>query len=124
MKHGTPAIAPELDIAVDQDQGGKTLRLHGRLGIDSSPAFRDQLLEILKTSPHQVVTVDLTDVSYLDTSGIATLLEALKIARAHNTTLCVKGLQDRPVRLFKATGLMNFFEPNGSGSASSALKVS
>src|SRR5215470_14603981 len=90
VKHGTPAIAPELDIAVDQDQEGTTLRLDGRLGIDSSPAFRDQLLEILQTSLHQVVTVDLTDVSYLDTSGIATLLEALKIARAHNTTLCVK----------------------------------
>jgi len=115
VKHGTPAIVEDLDIAVDRDQVGTTLRLHGRLGIDSSPDFRDRLLVMLQGQPPQMITVDLTEVAYIDASGVATLLEALKIARKRQTRLCVKGLQGRIARLFEATGLLPVFEAGCKG---------
>jgi anti-sigma B factor antagonist len=124
VKHGTPDIANDLQIAVDRDQEGTTLRLRGRLGIDSSPALRNQLLAILKAPLSKVVTVDLTEVSYIDTSGVATLLEALKVARSRQTELCLNGLQSRWLRLFETTGLMKLFEASGCRSSSSKLKVS
>jgi anti-sigma B factor antagonist len=100
------------------------MRLHGHFGIDSSPALRDRLLPVLQASFQRVVTLDLADVSYIDTSGIATLLEAVKIARSCNVTFCVKGLQGRVFRLFTATGLLNLFEARGCGDTSSGSKVS
>jgi anti-sigma B factor antagonist len=115
VKHATPAIAEDLDIAVDRDQGGTTLRLHGHLGIDSSPDFRDRLLVMLQGQPPQMITVDLTEVAYIDASGVATLLEALKIARKRQTRLCVKGLHGRIARLFEATGLLPVFEADCKG---------
>lgn len=121
MKHGTSDT--DLQIAVDRDQEGTTLRLRGRLGIDSSPAFRDQLLAILQSQVSKIVSVDLTDVPYIDTSGVATLLEALKVARNHQTRFCLVGLQGRLVRLFETAGLMNLFEAGCSRNASSELKV-
>lgn len=123
VKHATPTIAEDLQILTDQAEEGTRLRLRGRLAIVSSPALRDQLLEILRAEVSNTVTVDLTEVSYIDTSGIATLIEALRIARNHQIRLCVLGLQGRMVHFFRATGLMNLFEANGCGSVSES-KVS
>lgn len=99
-----------LDINVEDGEEQILVRLHGRLGIDSSPDLRDRLLAILQGQPPKTVIVDLTEVSYIESSGIATLLEALKIARNRRATLCLKGLQGRIVRLFEVTGLDKVFE--------------
>ncbi len=116
--------APDLEISLDKGDGATLVRLRGRLSIDSSPAFRDQLLAVLRRPSTKAIVVDLTEVSYIDASGIATLVEALKIARHGQDTLCLKGLQGRVLRLFEVTGILNLFETNGCRSASTASKVS
>jgi anti-sigma B factor antagonist len=116
-EHGEIALTRELvtegdnlDIAVDDGGEHTFVRLHGRLGLDSSPGLRDRLLAVLQGQPPKTITVDLTEVSFIDAAGIATLLEALKIARNRQATLCLKGLQGRMVRLFEVTGLQAVFE--------------
>jgi len=99
-----------LEIMVDGDKERNFVRLRGRLGVDSSPTFRDRLLAILQGQPPKSIIVDLTEVSHIDGSGIATLLEALKLARNREVTLCLSGLQGRMVRLFEVTGLQAVFE--------------
>jgi anti-sigma B factor antagonist len=123
FKHGTLTSTEGLDITVDHGEEGAIVRLHGRLGIDSSPALRDRLLAMLQGEPPKAVLVDLTEVVYIDASGIATLIEALKVARNRQTMLCVKGLQGRVVRLFEVTGLMALFETSDCRGASLKLKV-
>jgi len=113
-----------LEITVDHGQEGTVLRLHGRLAIDSSPALRDRLLAMLQAPSPQAVIVDFTDVSYLDSSGMATLIEALRIAHLKQTTLCLQGLQGRLLHLFDVTGLSALFEKNGCVSASPESQVS
>ena len=99
-----------LDIAVDHGEERALVRLRGRVGLDSSPSLRDRLLAILRRQPPKTIIVDLTEVSFIDAAGIATLLEALKIARNRQATLCLQGLQGRMVRLFELTGLQAVFE--------------
>src|SRR5215472_15590271 len=83
----------DLQIAIDHREEGSIVRLRGRLNIDSSPALRDQLLAMLQAQSPQSVIVDFSDVTYVDSSGIATLIEGLRMARVRQTTLCVQGLQ-------------------------------
>ena len=99
-----------LDINVDHGEEGALVRLHGHLGIDSSPDLRDRLQAVLQGQPPKTIIVDLTEVSFIDASGIATLLEALTLARNRQVTFCLKGLQGRMVRLFELTGLQAVFE--------------
>jgi anti-sigma B factor antagonist len=113
LKDGRALSTDSLEIAVDRGEESVLVHLHGRLGIDSSPDLRAQLLITLKNDAPETVIVDLTEVSYIDTSGVATLLESLKIARSQHTTLCLKGLQGRVVRFFEATGLIHLFEADG-----------
>jgi len=113
-----------LEIAIIHGEEGSIVRLRGRLNIDSSPALRDQLLAMLHAQSPQAVIVDFSDVSYIDSSGIATVIEGLGIARMRRTTLCLQGVQGRILNLFQIIGIAALFEKNGCGSDSSVLQVS
>jgi anti-sigma B factor antagonist len=115
LTQGPVTEGDSLDIAVNHSEEGVLVRLSGRVGLDSSTTLRDRLLAILQEQPRQTIIVDLTEVSFIDAAGIATLLEALKIARSRQATLCLKGLQGRVVRLFEVTGLKAVFETGCKG---------
>lgn len=119
----SPINSDTLLITVDHGDDGTLVRLQGRLGIDSSPNLRDRLLAILREQPPKIVIVDLSEVSYVDTSGIATLLEAFKLARNRHTRLRLSGLQGRLARLFEVIGLTSLLETSDSTSAAPTLRV-
>jgi anti-sigma B factor antagonist len=83
--------------------------LNGCIDIDSSPAVRDRLLALLNAPHLDTVTIDLSAVTHVDSSGVATLIEAVKIARGCETELRLKGLDDRLRRLFEITGILSLF---------------
>jgi anti-sigma B factor antagonist len=124
MTHDIVNVTEGLEIAIHHGEEGSTVRLRGRLNIDSSPAFRDLLLIVLQVQSPRAVIVDFSDVSYIDSSGIATLIEGLKMAHQRQTMLCLHGLQGRLLHLFEVTGISTLFEKSGCGSASSESKVS
>lgn len=124
MTRGIVPATENLEITLHDGDEGSIVRLRGRLSIDSSPAFRDHLLAMLRAESPKAVIVDLADVSYVGSSGIATLIEGLKVARQRQTTLCVQGLQGRLLHLFQVTGVSTLFEKNGCRATSSLSKVS
>ena len=112
------AITSGSNIEISVDQLGKDVivRPSGRINVDSSPDLRDRLLAILSQEPlPRAITVDLAGVPYIETSGIATLIEALRIARHHRTIFCLQGLSGSVLRLFEVTGVLTLFEAGNSG---------
>ena len=98
------------DIAVRED-GGVT-RVSGRIDIDTSPALRAYLLTILQGQHARAVSIDLSAVTHIDSSGVATLIEAVKIARIHDSEVKLQGLDARLVRLLQSTGILSLFGMN------------
>ena len=113
----------ELSICVFDCEGGALIRLNGRISIGSSPGLRNRLLQILDRESLSTLTIDLTAVTYIDLSGVATLVEALKISRRRKSLLQLRGLRDRPRYLLEVTGLIGIFETNGRVNDSSASRV-
>jgi len=113
----------ELSISVFDCEGGALIRLNGRISIGSSPGLRNRLLQILDRESLSTLTIDLTAVTYIDLSGVATLVEALKISRRRKSLLQLRGLRDRPRYLLEVTGLIGLFETNGRINDSSASRV-
>jgi anti-sigma B factor antagonist len=100
-----------LAITVLQNDREVLVRLNGHTTVDSSPDLRDRLLQVLAEEPSpRVVTVDLTGLAHIEASGIATLIEALKIARHRQMTLCLQGLGGAVLRLFEVTSVLALFE--------------
>ena len=114
----------DLSINVTDSEGGALVCLGGRVSVDSSPDLREQLHAVLKRPSLPAVTIDLADLTYLDCSGVATLIEALRIARSHKTLLQLRGLRDRPRHLLEVTGLLRLFETNERASDLSVSEVS
>jgi len=104
---------PELDMVIDKDSA--VLRLCGRIDIDSSPALRDRFLALFKAPPTKVVNIDLSAVTHIDSSGVATLIETLKMARSHNVEVSLQGLEGRLLRLFQSTGILSLFNETQTG---------
>ena len=99
---GVEEIRLESDeITVDIVPGSEplTVAVAGRTTVDSSPYLRSVLLGLLRGATAPVVVIDLSDMSYLDMSGIATLLEALKAARERSVKLRLAGMSGQ-VRTF------------------------
>jgi len=70
-----------LELKVETDGGNVLVKADGDVDLYSSPTLRETLLKALETGDG-TVGVDLSAVSYMDSSGVATLVEGLKGAGA------------------------------------------
>ena len=121
------AIPSSTNLKISVDQAGKdaVVRPSGRIDVDSSPDLRDRLRILLSEEAlPETIIVDLVGVSYIETSGVATLIEALRIARHHQTKFRLQGLSGATLRLFQVTGVLALFDANDSGQGGSGQKVS
>ena len=87
--------------------------MHGRITVENSGEMRRALRDALRAKPAKV-SVDLSDVSYIDTSGLATLVEAVRIARKQGMRLILGGMKDQPRYLFEITHLDRFIDTQAS----------
>lgn len=94
------------------DQHGQDCQvtLSGRITIDSSPSLCTFLLQRLQSRSCQSLTVDFYDVAYIDTSGLAVLVEALKAARDQGKAFRLTRLRERPRFLLEASRLLPLFD--------------
>jgi len=117
------AAIEDLSIQVTHGDREAVISLSGRVTIDSSPGLRKQLHALLGQQSPPTLIVDLSELSYIDCSGIATLVEALRIARQSDTKLQLRGLRDGPRHLLEVTGLLHLFDTNGEMDHSPVSKV-
>jgi anti-sigma B factor antagonist len=112
----TEIVKSEIQVVMRELEA--LVRIYGRIDIDSSPDLRAHLLTMLKARAREVVRVDLSGVTHIDSAGIATLIDALRIARSYHTEVRLVGLEGRLLRLFQSTGILSLFmeasEKNGS----------
>ncbi len=83
--------------------------VEGRVTVDNSPEMRNRLAAALKPKPAEL-TVDLSRVTYIDISGLATLVEASRIAHQQGTRLVLTGIQGQIRYLFEVSHLDQLFD--------------
>ena len=81
----------------------------GEVDLASSPALRTRLIEIISETPKKLI-LDLSRVPYMDSSGVATLVEALQQSRRQSTVLLLASLQDRVKSVFEIARLDTVFD--------------
>jgi len=90
------------------------ISMQSRVTVDNAVDMRLLLAEAIRSQGAQVI-VDISMIAYMDTAGLATLLEALRIAHKQGKRLVLEGIQDQPLRLFEATELDHVFEIRAKG---------
>ena len=80
----------------------------GEIDLNTSNAFQQDLLELLDKSPERVV-VNLSGVSYMDSSGVASLVKLLSRVRKTGVALRLAAMTDRVRSVFEITRLDSVF---------------
>ena len=86
-----------MEIKVRHAENVKILKPAGNLDISNAHQMRQAMIEAISAQSAQVV-VNLQDVFFVDSSGLAALVHGLKRAREHHGNLCLCSLQS-PVRM-------------------------
>ena len=93
-----------INVETKQVDGATIVSPQGEIDLSRSPAFRTYLAEAVRSKPARLI-VDLADVPYMDSSGVATLVEAMQNARRMNAKLVLCGLQDKVRSIFEIARL-------------------
>ena len=89
-----------------------SVAIHGRITVENSGEMRTTLSNALRAKSAKL-SVDLSGLSYIDTSGLATLVEAVRTANKQGTRLVLAGVHDQPRYLLEITHLDRLFEMAG-----------
>ena len=106
--------AGEITVHVVPGSNQLTVAVAGRTTVDTSPDLRSVLLKLLRRGTTPVAVIDLSALSYLDMSGVATLLEALKTARERSVKLHLAGMSGQVRALAEIAQLDTIYRNWGS----------
>lgn len=81
----------------------------GDIDLSTSREFQECMLALLDQSPSRVV-VNLADVPYMDSSGIASLVKVFSRARKREISVVLSALNDRTRGLLEITRLDTVFD--------------
>lgn len=99
-----------LTIKVSNQGGACIVAPQGDIDLTGSPQLKVELRRVGTTVPApQRVVVDLSGVSYMDSSGLATLVEALQASRKGQYKLVICSLQPRVRAIFDIAKLAMVF---------------
>ena len=82
----------------------------GNIDLSSSPDLRKVLLHEIQVARRPRVVLNLTAVRYMDSSGLASLIEGLKASRDLGLRFVLYGLNDAVRQVIHISKLTTFFE--------------
>ena len=94
----------EIEVHRAQEEDALILSPVGDIDLSRAPSLRTHLTTALGTQPARLI-VDLAKVPYMDSSGVATFVEAMQQARRDGSRLILCGLQDRVRSVFEIARL-------------------
>ena len=99
-----------MQIATRQSQGGVILDLSGDIDLAHSPMMRKTLLGEIKEKRTPKLFLNLKNVRYIDSSGIASLVEGLKASRDSGARMILYGLNPSVREVLELSRLQKIFE--------------
>jgi anti-sigma B factor antagonist len=98
-----------LTIEQSQSSDGSLIRVVGEVDLYSSPELRKAILKAVP-SAKGVLAIDLEGVTYIDSSGVATLVEGLRSAREHDTGFTLVSPSAAVMQVLELARLDSVFE--------------
>ena len=95
-----------MEVKTFDKEGVLVFQVDGEINISTSPDLKKQF----EKQTSKKVVVDLLKVGYIDSSGLATLVEILKRTKSQSGSLVLSGLSDKVKSLFEITKLDKLFQ--------------
>ena len=93
----------------ERQSRSNVLPLKGEIDLHVSPTVTAALNEMIDKKPERLV-VDLSDVSYIDSAGLAALIEAMQKVEGYGGKFMLAGLQETVRSIFEISRLDQVFQ--------------
>ena len=99
-----------MKISISQKKDNiRIISVEGDVDMYSSPKLRDKIAR-LTNDKVSVIMINLKEVHYMDSSGLATFVEGMQNAKKYKGKFILCGLQTLVYDVFKLTKLENYFD--------------
>jgi anti-sigma B factor antagonist len=106
---GRPAVNPgELHVSVSGNEPDYEVRLIGELDMSTAPRLREELLRLVSDGA-TMVTVDLSELAFVDSTGLSVLITGLKRLRQQGGEMALRSPTPGTRRVLEITGLTEIF---------------
>lgn len=99
----------ELSVRTRTKNQAYIIDVEGEVDLYSSPTMREHILNTLKQQQPQTLLIELSGVHYMDSSGIATLVEGLQLANEYQIRFKLVGLSPIVLEVFQLARLERVF---------------
>jgi len=99
-----------MNISTRQFENASIVDVNGDITLYNTPEVRKILLELLKEKHVKRVIVNLQNVKYIDSAGVASLVEGLKLSRDLKSGFALFGLSRATREVLELTRLLKVFE--------------
>ena len=99
-----------MEISTRQTDTATIVDVVGDITLYNSPEMRKVLMDLLKAKRVRRVIVNLKNVRYIDSAGVASLVEGLKVSRDLKSGFALYGLGRTTREVFELTRLIKVFE--------------
>jgi len=99
-----------MEINIKNADTNAVVEVSGDVDMSNSPRLREALLKVMRDGHGSMVVVSLEQVEYVDSSGIASLVEGLQEARKRKVSFRLAGLNDGPRHVLELTRLIDVFD--------------
>jgi len=100
----------DISVRMDAEKATAIIEVKGDIDLYSSPQVRQTVLDTLNKKEAKRVIVDLIGVRYVDSSGVASLVEGLQLSRKSQVRFVLCGLNKAPRQVLELTRLIKVFE--------------
>lgn len=101
-----------MEHSIREDQGNTIVEFRGEVDLESSPKARTILLDCVGEG--KPVFVDMSGVTYIDSSGVASLVESFQSARAGGTEFALVSVSEEAMRVIQLARLDKIFTIHAS----------
>lgn len=98
-----------MSLRVETKNGLTVCYAEGEIDINTSPSIKKSFDKLISSRTPKII-VNLTKVTYVDSSGLATLVEILKNMRSYGGRLRLSNMSSKVKSLFEITKLEKLFE--------------
>lgn len=98
-----------INIDVNYNQNITEVTVGGEIDVYTAPELKKELIPLSEKDNVEMI-VDLSGVSYMDSTGLGVFVGLFKNVRAHDGQFKIIGLSSRLKRLFEITGLADIID--------------
>ena len=98
-----------IELTVDRNSETATLKVGGEIDLTSAPKLDDEIQSLIEQSVKNL-TLDLSSVAFMDSTGLRVLLKASKVIEGNGGKVTLQSPSEPVRRLLEVSGLDGHFE--------------